>query len=328
MVRRYRSVHLVLLMAALVIGLAACGEDDGEGGSAADSDGEGAIAEQFDLSGLDISVGSKEFTEQVILGYVAIEAFEAAGATVTDQTGLGGSAEVRTALESGEIDAYWEYTGTGWITHLGEVDPLPGAQEQYEAVAERDREENGIVWLEPAEPDNTYALAVSQETQEEYGVETISDVAQLAEEDPEAVSICGTDEFMVREDGLPGLEEHYGFEASTTTEMDPGPMYTEVVENPDDCRFAAVFATDGRIAVRDLVVLEDDQNFFPVYQPALNIREEIYQEWESELTELNQLLIEGLDTETLQQMNAESDEFGTPEREVARQYLQDQGLIP
>lgn len=320
-----RLGRFLVLIAAVALVLAACAEDGGESGEPA----EGGISEQVDLEGLEVTVGSKEFTEQLILGHLALEALDAAGATVNDEIGLGGTGENRTALEAGEIDLYWEYTGTGWITHLGEVDPLPDAQEQYEAVAERDREENGIVWLEPAEPNNTYALAMSQESHEEYGTETISDVAELAEQNPDAVTICGTEEFMAREDGLPGLEEHYGFDlpSGNTSEMDPGLMYSEVTENPDDCRFAAVFATDGRIAVRDLVVMEDDQDFFPVYQPAINVREEVYTEYSDELEQLNQLLIENLDTETLQQMNADVDEFGTEPRDAALDYLEEHGLI-
>jgi osmoprotectant transport system substrate-binding protein len=321
-----RWTRLPLLLAVLALVLTACPDDE----PAADDNGEdapeGAIPEQFDLGDADITVGSKEFTEQLILGYLALEALEAAGATVNDEIGLGGTGEVRAALEAGEIDLYWEYTGTGWITHLGEVDPVPGAHEQYDAVAERDREENGIVWLAPAEPDNTYALALSPDSHDELGVDTISELVDLIEEQPDEVTFCGTDEFMVREDGLPGLAEHYGFEVpgGSTTEMDPGIMYSEVVDNPDQCRFAAVFATDGRIAARDLVVLEE---FFPVYQPSVNVREEVFDQW-PELEDLFALVVEDLDTETLQQMNADVDEVGLEPRDVAAEYLQEHGLIP
>src|SRR3712207_2031262 len=107
-----------------------------------------------DLTGLEITVGSKEFTEQLILGQIAIQALENAGATVRDRTGLAGTEAAREALESGEIDAYWEYTGTAWITHLGETEPIPDPQDQYRAVADRDLEENGIRWLPPAPANN------------------------------------------------------------------------------------------------------------------------------------------------------------------------------
>jgi osmoprotectant transport system substrate-binding protein len=102
------------------------------------------------LSGLEITVGSKEFTEQLILGQIAIQALEAAGATVTDRTGLAGTDATREALESGEIDAYWEYTGTGRVVHLGHEEPIPDSQKQYEAVAQEDLAKNRIRWLKPA----------------------------------------------------------------------------------------------------------------------------------------------------------------------------------
>ena len=313
----------ILLAAGLALVLTACPADEPEA-----VPDEGRIGAEFDLSGAEFTIGSKEFTEQLILGYLAVEALEAAGASVTDQVGLGGTGENRIALEAGEIDLYWEYTGTGWITHLGEVDPVPGAREQYEAVAERDRAENAIVWLEPAEPNNTYALAASEETYEEFGVDRLSELADLLAERGEEVTICGTDEFMVREDGLPGLEVHYGFQVpeGNTSAMDPGIMYTQVVDRPEDCRFAAVFATDGRIAARNLVVLDDDEEFFPVYQPAVNIREGVYEEW-PQVADLFALVVENLDTATLQEMNAEVDEFGAEPRDVARDYLREHGLI-
>jgi osmoprotectant transport system substrate-binding protein len=311
---------------ALALFLAACNDDDVD--VVDDEPAEEGIAAEFDLSGAELTVGSKGFTEQLILGQLAILALEEAGATVEDQTGLGGTGEVRVALETGAIDLYWEYTGTGWITHLGEVDPVQPAEAQYEAVAERDLEENGIVWLEPAEPNNTYALALSQESHEELGIDRVSEIEQVLADNPDAVTVCGTDEFMVREDGLPGLEAHYGFEVpeGNTSEVEPGIMYTNVVERPDDCRFAAVFATDGRIAARDLVVLEDDQEFFPVYQPSVNVRQDVSEEW-PDLADLFARVVENLDTDTLQQMNADVDEFGDEPDDVARTFLQDQGLI-
>ncbi len=325
--RRWRPVRVVGLVAGLALLLAACNDVvDPTDEEAAPAEG---IAAEFDLSGAEFTVGSKEFTEQLILGYIALEALEAAGATVTDQVGLGGTGENRVSLLAGEIDMYWEYTGTGWITHLGEVEPVPGAGPQYEAVAERDLDENGIVWLEPAEPNNTYALAMSEDSYADLGIDRVSELADVLAERPEDVTVCGTDEFMVREDGLPGLEAHYGFEipAGQTSEMDPGIMYTQVVDRPDDCRFAAVFATDGRIAARNLVVLEDDQEFFPVYQPSLNIREEVMDEWPA-LADLFGQISAAMDTDRLQEMNADVDEFGAEPRDVAREFLRDFGFIP
>ena len=133
----------------------------------------------------------------------------------------------------------------------------------------------------------------------------------------------------LRHSVVAGLEAHYGFDVpeGNTSEVEPGIMYTNVVERPDECRFAAVFATDGRIAARDLVVLEDDQQFFPVYQPSVNVREDVYEEW-PQLADLFAMVVENLDTDTLLQMNADVDEFGDEPDDVARAFLQEHGLIP
>jgi glycine betaine/choline ABC-type transport system substrate-binding protein len=136
------------------------------------------IPEGTDLSGASLTVGSKEFTEQLILGHITKLALEEAGAEVDDQVGLVGSTTVREALTSGEIDLYWEYLGTGWVTYLGNTEGIPDTQEQYEAVRDADVT-NGVSWLEPAPFNNTYAIAMTDENAEELGISSISDIKDL-----------------------------------------------------------------------------------------------------------------------------------------------------
>lgn len=138
------------------------------------------VAEDVDLSGASLTVGSKEFTEQLILGHITKLALEEAGADVDDQLGLVGSTAVREALTSGEIDLYWEYLGTGWVTYLENEAGIPDPQEQYEAVRDADAA-NGVTWLEPAPFNNTYAIATTNETAEELDISTISDIRDLVE---------------------------------------------------------------------------------------------------------------------------------------------------
>jgi osmoprotectant transport system substrate-binding protein len=167
------QLRLVGLIAVLVLIAAGCG-------------GGGGTSGKVNLSDAEFTVGSKEFTEQLILGQITLQVLENAGATVNDQTGLAGTVAARKALESGEIDMYWEYTGTGWITHLGHTNPIPGRQKQFEAVAKEDLKENGIVWLEPPAPaNNTYAIAVRKEVYDKLGVKDLSDFQQLVEENPD-----------------------------------------------------------------------------------------------------------------------------------------------
>jgi osmoprotectant transport system substrate-binding protein len=133
-----------------------------------------------DLSGASLTVGSKEFTEQLILGNITKLALEDAGADVDDQIGLVGSTAVRDAIVAGDVDIYWEYLGTGWVTYLENEQGIPDPQEQFEAVREADAA-NGITWLEPAPFNNTYAIATTNETAEEQGITSISDIRELIE---------------------------------------------------------------------------------------------------------------------------------------------------
>ena len=329
---RASNVFRLLLLAlavALALSLAACGGDDeGEPGAEepADKPG-GSIAADYDFSGKSFTVGSKDFTEQLVLGEITKQALEAAGAEVKDQIGLAGTVAAREALTSGQIDMYWEYTGTGWITHLGETQPIPDSQEQYEAVAEADLAQNNVQWLAPAPANNTYALAIRSEAKDELGVETISDIARLAEENPDQATICIGNEFATRDDGLPGLEKAYGFEfpQQAVSTMQEGVIY-DATDKGNQCNFGEVFATDGRIEALDLAVIEDDKGFFPVYNPSLTVRQDVAEET-PELTDLFAEIAAKLDNETLQALNAAVDVEGQSEEEVAENWLREQGFI-
>ncbi len=128
-----------------------------------------------------VGVGSKEFTEQLLLGQMAVILLEDNGFNVVDNTGLGGTALAREALENGEIDIYWEYTGTAWMAHLGHEEPLTDPAECYQKVKEEDLA-NGIVWLDYTEFDNTYTIMMRRADAEELGIVTISDLADAINE--------------------------------------------------------------------------------------------------------------------------------------------------
>ncbi len=322
-----RSKRSFALLGGLAIILAGCGSGapaDTPGGPAATSAENGDSGES--LAGAELTVGSKEFTEQLILGQITIQVLEDAGATVEDQTGLVGSTTVREALLSGEIDMYWEYTGTGWITHLGNTEPVVGSEEQFEAVAEADAA-NDVKWLEPAPFNNTYAIAMASEESEESGISSLSDMAAYAEENRENTTLCAAAEFLTRDDGLPGLEDAYGFEVpdENISELELGLVYPSVDEG-EPCIFGEVFATDGRIAALDLAVLEDDQNFFPSYLPALNVRQEVFDQ-HPQIADLFAPIAEALDTETMQTLNARVDVDGEDPADVARDWLEENGFI-
>ncbi|MEX2621470.1 MAG: glycine betaine ABC transporter substrate-binding protein [Egibacteraceae bacterium] len=322
-------VRLTTLLAVLALVVTACGDDgDDVGGSGGTDEDEGSIAADYDLSGASFTVGSKDFTEQLILGQIAIAALEAAGASVTDQTNLGGTVVARQALESGDIDLYWDYNGTGWIEFLGETEVTSDGDALYEQVREADLEENGIVWYEPAPLNNTYALAQSQEAADEFGVTNLTEYGELVESSPDDATLCIESEFESRDDGLPGMEEHYGYDVPTDiiTVLDIGPVYQATADR-DPCNFGEVFASDGRIAALDLTVLEDDQGFFPPYNPSVTVREETHEEHGDQLSELFAEIANALDLETMQELNARRDVEDEFEEDIAREWLQENGFI-
>jgi osmoprotectant transport system substrate-binding protein len=314
---RAKLTQLLGLFAGLTMIVAGCGGAGG-GGSSGD----------VDLSGAEFTVGSKEFTEQLILGQITLQVLENAGATVNDQIGLAGTVAARKALESGEIDMYWEYTGTGWITHLGHTKPIPDSQKQFEAVAKEDLKENDIKWLSPPSPaNNTYTMAVRSEAYDKLGVKKLSDFKQLVEENPEEATVCVGTEFSTRDDGLPGMEEAYDFEfpKENIVKIDEGLIYQQV-DKGEQCNFGEVFQTDGRIAGLDLKLVQDDKSFFPIYNPALTVSKEVIEK-NPQIAKLFAPISEKLTTDELQKLNAKVDVEGQLEDQVAEEWLSQNGFI-
>lgn len=287
---------------------------------AATQDSGKPLAQQVDLSGAHFTVGSKEFTEQLILGQMTIQLLKAAGAEVTDQTGLAGSQTVRTALTSGAIDMYWEYTGTGWISYLGHTStkvkgPL------YKKVAREDSKMNGIKWLKPAAFSDSYGIVTNQETAEKYNIETYSDYGRLLKKHPGEAAICVGSEFAARDDGLPGLKETYDWQlsADNTVVVQESLVYTQVAKG-ERCNFGDVFTTDGRIAALNLVLLKDDKHFFPPYRAAMTMRAEIFKKY-PQLAKLFGPVSKALTQDTMTSLNEAVDVKGKFPEQVAHQFL-------
>ncbi len=323
-----RHLKLVSTMLAAGLLLAACGDDFEDDPADPDEvDAEGVEPGTESLEGATITVGSKDFDEQLILGYISYYLLEDAGAEVVDEIDLGSTFAAREALTGGEIDHYWDYTGTAWIEFYEEDEPIPDREEQFEAV--RDLEiGQGLYWLEPTLFNNTYGIAAHEETIAEFGTETISDLGELLESDPDAATLCVESEFESRSDGLPGMEAHYGFEFPTenVSILDTGVIYGATADR-DPCNFGEVFTTDGRIAALDLEVLEDDQSFFPLYNVSPIFTEEIYEQYGEQLIEIYDPVTSVLDAETMSGLNARvSAEEELPE-DVARDWLESEGFI-
>ncbi|MDN5853187.1 MAG: glycine/betaine ABC transporter substrate-binding protein, partial [Actinomycetia bacterium] len=224
----------------------------------------GSVQHYDSLEGVDITVASKEFTEQLVFGNMIATVLTAAGAQVTNRSGTTGSSNVRRGLTDGTFEITPEYTGTGWITYLGHSKPITeSAKAQWEAVAEEDKKKNNLIWLPPAPMNNTYAFAMGPDAAEELSnVSKLSDLKSLP---PEELTFCVDTEFLSRNDGFKPMLEHYGLKFSDveSTTLGIGQIYQATAQG--DCNFGEVFTTDGRIKALDLPVLEDDKKFFPLY---------------------------------------------------------------
>lgn len=309
------------LAGTMLAALTACSFSD-PGSSAATIGSSGSLASSVDLSGVSLTVGSKEFTEQKILGRILVQILKASGAKVKDQTGLAGST-ARRALATGRVDLYYEYTGTAWIDALKHTNPVPGDRAQFEAVKTADAK-NKITWLAMAPANNTYAIATNQQVQAESPLTRISQYAALANKNPGKAGLCTEAEFVNRDDGLPGLEKSYGFvlPKSQVAQLDYGLVYTSVAKS-NPCRFAVVFSTDGQIKANKLTVLQDDKAFFPLYNIAMSMRTGVYTAHREAYDKLFGKLDPLLTNEKLIEMNAAVDVDGLTVEDVADQFLKD-----
>ncbi|MGW0989477.1 glycine betaine ABC transporter substrate-binding protein [Streptomyces sp. NPDC002486] len=312
-----------LAAAGLLLAAAGCGLTSGS--PLTDDVKPGSIGRGEPLKGAHLTVTSKSFTEQLILGSIMGIAFEAAGADVIDRTGIQGSIGSREAVRKGDADAGYEYTGTAWITYLGHSKPITDPQEQWEAVRKEDAG-NGLVWLPPSRLDNTYALAMNQQNAKKYGTKTMSDVAKLAKSDPGAVKLCVEVEFANRADGLPGMQKAYGMNvpARNITQMDTGIIYTQTAKG--NCTYGEVFTTDGRIKSMNLVVMDDDKKFFPNYNAAPMINAKSMKEWPAIAEVLNPVTAK-LNNSMAQTLNAKVDVDGEDPHQVALDWMVREGFV-
>lgn len=279
--------------------------------------------EGVSLDGATVAVGSKNFTEQIILGKMAVILFQSAGASTEDLTNVPGSQTVRQAMLQGIMDFQWEYTGTAWITYLGNVDPIPDEQAQFEAVRDADAA-NGLVWTEPSALNNTYAMAMTRERSEELDVTALSDLQGLDESE---MTFCLDAEFAARNDGFDPMLEHYDLPPVPNDRrriMDLGAIYQATANG--ECTFGEVFATDGRIPALDLVVLEDDRAYFPRYNLSGVINAELFEEF-PQIVELIDPLTQRLDNETMALLNQQVDVDGREPAEVAWEFLVEEGFV-
>lgn len=323
--RHVRSAVLLAISGLMVAVTAACGLASGS--TPPFTVQPGSITRVPALEGVKVVVGSKEFSEQVVLGYIIEYALMAAGADVRDLTSIVGSRSTRDAQRDGQVDVAYEYTGTAWINYLGNEKPVIGERAQFDAVRDQDLRENGLVWTAPAPMNNTYALAASKATVAKTGVKTLSDYAALVNRDPGAATTCLETEFRSRQDGFPGMARAYGFPvtAARVSILQGGIIY-EATANGGQCAFGEVFTTDGRIQSLDLQVLTDDKKFFPNYNAAIVMRKQFAQS-HPDVARVMAPVSDKLTNDAITTMNRKVDVDGQEPATVARDWMISQGFV-
>jgi osmoprotectant transport system permease protein len=270
--------------------------------------------------GRTVAIGTKNFTEQLILGEIMAQLIEARTDLVVERRfNLGGTMICHGALRSGGIDLYAEYTGTA-LTAILEQPVIRDPERAYAAVAREYRRRFSAEWLRPFGFDNTYAITVQETYAASHDLKTISDLVPIAE----SLRAGFTAEFSERPDGYPGLRRAYGLEFGDVRDLDPALMYEAIARREVDVICA--FATDGRIAAYDLQPLRDDRGFFPPYQAAPVVRTEAL-EAHPELRRVLDRLAGLLDDATMQRLNFEVDGEGARPSDVARGFLEGRGLL-
>jgi len=296
---------------------------------------------------LTVNVGSKDFTEQFIVGQIYLQLLQNAGIPAEDKLNLGGTQIAHQALVSGDISLYPEYTGTALTEVLqipleslqgsatpeaspatGDASATPAAggdlsQLVYDTVKAEYQAQFDLVWLERSPANNTQALAVKRSFSEENGITTISQLAEVADQ----YIISAPADFPEREDGLLGLQRVYGagFEDMEVLPVAPGLKYQALLD--DEAQVVLAFGTDGQIAGYDLVVLEDDLGLWPPYNLAPVVRQETLDVY-PEITDLLNAVTTLLTDEVLSGLNwrVDGDEKAEPAT-VATDFLTENGLL-
>ncbi|WP_322070897.1 glycine betaine ABC transporter substrate-binding protein [Paraburkholderia bannensis] len=266
-----------------------------------------------------IVLGAKNFTEQYVLAEVTAQYLRSRGYDVEVRSGLG-STLMRSALENGQFDLVWDYTGTAALVYDKITDKL-GPEEMYQRVKALDAP-RGLVWLNASSLNDTYALGLPSQFAEQSGIKTVSQLAEYLKTSPEAKHmVFGMDaEFANRPDGLKPLLETYGmhFKRSQMKQMDPGLVYTALHNN--QLKIGLVYTTDGRVKGFGIVPLDDDKHFFPPYNAVPVVRKTTLDQNPKLAAQLNALSA-ALNNEVMQDMNKAVDLDGKPPREVAQDFL-------
>lgn len=267
-----------------------------------------------------VVVGAKDFTEQDILGNMLYLLIEAHTDIKVDYKHEMSSNVVFAAIKSGDIDLYIDYTGTVYGNYLG-YSEMRSAEEVYDIAVKALKDQYDLLMLDPLGFNNTYTLSVRKDTAEHYGLKTYSDLAKVSQD----LILGATFEVLNRNDGIPNLKKAYGMSFKDEKAIDGTLRYTAMAK--DEIQVTDAFSTDGLLLEYDLMVLEDDRQFFPPYYAAPIIRAKTAEKY-PELLNLLQRLSHILDDEAMRELNYRVDVLKENPTETARNFLKARGLMP
>jgi osmoprotectant transport system substrate-binding protein len=323
---RWRALFALLAALVLALALAACGDDDDGGGggtdTAAETDGGKLIQSNPENGKVTLTVGSKNFTEQIVLGEIYAQALEAAGYKVEKKLNLGSELIALKALKEGEISGYPEYVSTA-LTSFFKVAPedVPSDPQQGAEQAQADFEKDGLTSFAPTPFASANAVGTLKSTADELGLQTVSDLQGKSQN----LTLYGSPECRQRVDCLVGLEGPYGLEFKQFNPVDIELRYTVLDKGQAD--LSILFTTDAQLAAEadKYVILEDDKGVFPAGNVVFVTDQATAKKAGPDYEKTIELVQEGLTEQVMQELDARVDIDKQTAAETASQYLQESG---
>jgi len=306
-VKSHKVVAIAAAIALAVVGSAATSSSANAAGTS--------------LKGVSVIVGSKDFTESIVLSKIIKQFILANGGKVVDKTNIKGSSTTRQAMVSGDINMYWEYTGTAWLVYQKQTDVNIAPDVLYTKVVAGDKAAK-VTWLPMTSFNDTYAWAITKANATKYGIKTYSDLKKL----PAGSAWCVESEFQSRPDGWAGFKKAYGIADSsiTTKVLDTGAIYQATKDG--QCMVGEVFATDGRIGALGLMVPTEDISYFPPYNAAITMTDATAKKYPQLVKALAPIAAK-ISNATMQNLNARIDVLGEDADTVAKSFLSASGLL-
>ena len=307
-VKSHKVVAIAAAIALAVVGSAATSSSANAAGTS--------------LKGVSVIVGSKDFTESIVLSKIVKQFILANGGKVVDKTNIKGSSTTREAMVSGDINMYWEYTGTAWLVYQKQTDVNIAPDVLYMKVVAGDAAAK-VTWLPMTSFNDTYAWAITKANATKYGIKTYSDLAKKL---PAGSAWCVESEFQSRPDGWAGFKKAYSSADSniTTKVLDTGAIYQATKDG--QCMVGEVFATDGRIGALGLMVPAEDISYFPPYNAALTMTNATAKKYPQLVKALAPIAAK-ISNATMQNLNARIDVLGEDADTVAKSFLTASGLV-